>query len=145
MTLTRVKGIGPVGRFGDPGGDPGGGSGRGAPTAGGVDRKARRHPMRRLLAARLSVDLNFNHIGQEDRAGMQADRLEAERAITIIGKGRGYRVQHSRDTHAGRKIYLSYTSSSDTPDHIEVDLNFLFRAPYWYTRHQSDLSLRLHP
>jgi len=79
--------------------------------------------------ARLSVDLDFNYIGQEDRAGMQADRPEVERAIVIIGEGQGYRVQQSRDAHAGRKIYLSYTSSVGTPDRIEVDLNFLFRMP----------------
>jgi predicted nucleotidyltransferase component of viral defense system len=77
--------------------------------------------------ARLSVDLDFNYIGQEGRAGMQADRPEVERAIVIIGRGQGYRVQQSRDAHAGRKIYLSYTSSAGTPDRIEVDLNFLFR------------------
>jgi hypothetical protein len=33
--------------------------------------------------ARLSVDLDFNYIGQEDREGMQADRPEVERAIVI--------------------------------------------------------------
>jgi hypothetical protein len=79
--------------------------------------------------ARLSVDLDFNYIRQVDRAGMQADRPEVERAIVIIGEGQGYRVQQSRDAHAGRKIYLSYASSAGTPDRIEVDLNFLFRMP----------------
>jgi predicted nucleotidyltransferase component of viral defense system len=79
--------------------------------------------------ARLSVDLDFNYIGQEDRAGMQADRPDVERAIIIIGKGQGYRIQQSRDAHAGRKIYFSYASSAGTPDRVEVDLNFLFRVP----------------
>lgn len=79
--------------------------------------------------ARLSVDLDYNYIGQEDRTGMQSDRPEVERAIVIIGEGQGYRVQQSRDAHAGRKIYLSYTSSAGTRDRIEVDLNFLFRIP----------------
>ena len=79
--------------------------------------------------ARLSVDLDFNYIGQADRAGMLADRPEIERAIVIIGEGQGYRVQQSRDAHAGRKIYLSYTSAAGTPDRIEIDLNFLFRIP----------------
>ena len=79
--------------------------------------------------ARLSVDLDLNYIGQEDREGMQADRPEVERAIVIIGEGQGYRVQQSRDAHAGRKVYLSNTSSVGTPDRIEVDLNFLFRIP----------------
>ena len=79
--------------------------------------------------ARLSVDLDFNYIGHEDRAHAQADRPEVERAVTIIAEGQGYRVQLSRDSHAGRKIYLSYASSSGTPDRVEVDLNFLFRVP----------------
>ena len=78
---------------------------------------------------RLSVDLDFNYIGQEDRTGMQADRPDVERAIMIIGKGQGYRIQQSRDAHAGRKIYLSYTGSAGTPDRVEVDLNYLFRVP----------------
>lgn len=78
---------------------------------------------------RLSVDLDFNYIGQAEQAGMQADRPEVERAIVIIGEGQGYRVQQSGDAHAGRKIFLSYTSSAGTPDRIEVDLNFLFRIP----------------
>ena len=75
--------------------------------------------------ARLSVDLDFNYVGYEDRPLMQAERPEVERAIVIIGKGQGYRCQHSRDAHAGRKIYLSYVSSAGTPDRIEVDLNSL--------------------
>lgn len=79
--------------------------------------------------ARLSVDLDFNYIGHEDRARAQADRPEVERAITILAKGQGYRVQLSRDAHAGRKIYLSYVSAAGTPDRVEVDLNFLFRVP----------------
>ena len=79
--------------------------------------------------ARLSVDLDFNYIGQEVRAAMQADRPEVERAIVIIGEGQGYRIQQSRDAHAGRKIYLSYASTAGTPDRIEVDLNYLFRVP----------------
>ncbi len=79
--------------------------------------------------ARLSVDLDFNYVGQEARAGMQAERPEVEQAIVIIGEGQGYHVQQSRDAHAGRKIYLSYTSAAGTPDRIEIDLNFLFRIP----------------
>ena len=79
--------------------------------------------------ARLSVDLDFNYIGQEDRAGMLADRPDVERAIVIVGEGQGYRVQQSRDAHVGRKIYLSYLNLAGTPDRIEIDLNFLFRVP----------------
>jgi predicted nucleotidyltransferase component of viral defense system len=79
--------------------------------------------------ARLSVDLDFNYVGHEDRHQMQADRPDVERAVITIAKGQGYRVQQSRDAHAGRKIYLAYNNSTGTPDRIEVDLNFLFRLP----------------
>jgi len=79
--------------------------------------------------ARLSVDLDFNYVGHEDRARMQEERPQVERAIEIIGRGQGYQVQRSRDAHAGRKIFLSYTSATGTRDRIEVDLNFLFRMP----------------
>jgi hypothetical protein len=79
--------------------------------------------------ARLSVDLDFNYIGHEDRERAREDRPDVERAIAIIGEGQGYRIQHSRDSHAGRKIYLSYAATAGTPDRIEVDLNFLFRVP----------------
>lgn len=50
--------------------------------------------------ARLSVDLDFNYIGQADRAGMQEERPEVERAIEIVGRGQGYQIQGSRDAHA---------------------------------------------
>lgn len=79
--------------------------------------------------ARLSVDLDFNYIGEADRARMQRERPDVERALELIGRRQGYRLQWSRDAHAGRKLYLSYASAAGTPDRIEVDLNFLFRTP----------------
>jgi hypothetical protein len=79
--------------------------------------------------ARLSVDLDFNYIGHEDRELAQAQRPEVERAIEIIAQGQGYRIQRSQDAHAGRKTYLLYTGAAGTPDRIEIDLNFLFRVP----------------
>lgn len=78
---------------------------------------------------RLSVDLDFNYVGQVDRADMQDERPEVERAIEIVARGQGYRVQRSGEAHAGRKFYLSYSSVAGTRDRIEVDLNFLFRIP----------------
>jgi len=60
---------------------------------------------------------------------MQEERPEVERAIEIVARGQGYRVQWSREAHAGRKVYLSYSSVAGTRDRIEVDLNFLFRIP----------------
>ena len=78
---------------------------------------------------RLSVDLDFNYIGSGERARMIEDRPLIEKAVHQIAKGRGYQVQNSRDEHAGRKYFLTYVSSSRTPDRVELDLNFLYRVP----------------
>jgi predicted nucleotidyltransferase component of viral defense system len=79
--------------------------------------------------ARLSVDLDFDYIGHEERERAQAQRPEVERAIATIAQSQGYAIQRSRDAHAGRKTYLLYTNIAGTPDRIEIDLNFLFRVP----------------
>jgi len=79
--------------------------------------------------ARLSVDLDFNYVGHQERADMQRERPQVEHALEVIGRGQGYRVQRSREAHAGSKLYLSYSSAAGTWDRIEVDLNFLYRTP----------------
>lgn len=79
--------------------------------------------------ARLSVDLDFDYVGSEDRVQMQEERPEVERALETLGRGRGYRLQRSREAHAGRKIYLSYVNAAGAGDRIEVDVNYLFRMP----------------
>lgn len=79
--------------------------------------------------ARLSVDLDLNYVGSVEREAMLRDRPEVERAVERIAAGRGYRVQRSRDDHAGRKLFLGFQNSFGTPDRVEVDLNFLFRLP----------------
>src|SRR2546427_7371006 len=60
---------------------------------------------------------------------MLADQPELERAIRRIAETRAYRVQASRDEHAGRKLFLGYQAASGTPDRIEVDVNYLHRVP----------------
>jgi predicted nucleotidyltransferase component of viral defense system len=60
--------------------------------------------------ARLSVDLDFNYIGQVERAGMQADRPEVERAIVIIGEGQESAFSsHAMPMPAGRFILSTKT------------------------------------
>lgn len=78
---------------------------------------------------RLSVDLDFNYVGQLERDLMMADRPQVETAVIELAQRSGYRVQQSADAFAGRKIYLLYTSVTGPNDRIEVDLNFLFRLP----------------
>ena len=78
---------------------------------------------------RLSVDLDFNYIGALELSGMERDRPRVEEAVARIAGAQGYRIQWSREAHAGRKSFLSYTSARGGPDRIEVDLNFLHRQP----------------
>ncbi len=78
---------------------------------------------------RLSVDLDFNYIGEVDRDRMRAERPEVERAVQIIASGQGYAVQQSPDAHAGRKFFLGYHSLARAPARIEIDINYLYRIP----------------
>ena len=78
---------------------------------------------------RLSVDLDFNYVGRQDRAGMLEQRPDVERAVRRLVSGAGYRVQQSADEHAGRKYYLQFRDAYGTMDRIELDLNFLHRVP----------------
>jgi predicted nucleotidyltransferase component of viral defense system len=78
---------------------------------------------------RLSVDLDFNYIGQAERKKMLADRPLVETALVELARKRQYRVQKSAEAFAGRKLYLNYRSVLGPEDRIEVDLNFIFRLP----------------
>jgi len=78
---------------------------------------------------RLSVDLDFNYTGHADREKMLEERPRVEQAVAELAKRKGYRVQHSADAFAGRKMYLIYRSVLGPEDRIELDLNFLFRVP----------------
>ena len=76
---------------------------------------------------RLSVDLDYNYVGQLDRSAMLEARPVVEQAVVNLARRQGYRVQQSADAFAGRKFYLLYRSVLGPEERIEVDLNFLFR------------------
>ena len=78
---------------------------------------------------RLSVDLDFNYVGALDRQEMLDERPDVERAIEAIARELKYKIQWSREAHAGRKIFLNYTNASGGRDRIEIDLNFGHRLP----------------
>ena len=79
---------------------------------------------------RLSVDLDFNYIGQIEREQMLEDRPNIETAIIQISRRLDYRVQRSADAFAGRKLFLQYRSELGQNERIEIDLNFIFRVPF---------------
>lgn len=81
------------------------------------------------LPRRLSVDLDFNYIGSLGRNQMLRERPEVERALETIAGAQGYSIQRSSDEHAGRKLYLGYTSVRGSRDRIEVDIDYQFRQP----------------
>lgn len=80
-------------------------------------------------APRLSVDLDFNYVGAVEREVMLREQPEVQRAVEQISSADGYRVQRGREEHAGRKLYLNYVNGLGTGDHIEVDVNYMFRVP----------------
>jgi predicted nucleotidyltransferase component of viral defense system len=79
--------------------------------------------------SRLSVDLDYNYIGNLGRDAMLADRPRVEDALTDLAKRHSYRIQKSAEAFAGRKIFLRYRSAIGQEERIEIDLNFLFRLP----------------
>ena len=68
------------------------------------------------LPPRLSVDLDFNYVGALDREAMVAERPDVERAMQAIARELKYRIQWSREEHAGRKIFLNYSGASGSGD-----------------------------
>ena len=78
---------------------------------------------------RLSVDLDYNYVGQAERERMIEERLAIEAAVSELARRRQYLVQKSAEAFAGGKFYLGYRSALGNPDRIEIDLNFLFRVP----------------
>jgi len=78
---------------------------------------------------RLSVDLDFNYVGELERERMLVERSRVERALDDLASRAGYRVQRSGVAFAGRKSFLHYRSVLGHEDRIEVDVNFLLRLP----------------
>lgn len=77
---------------------------------------------------RLSVDLDFNYVGELEREAAARERPVVERDLERIARAQGYAVQRSRDAHAGRKLYLSFRRTiDDLRDRVEIDVNFLHR------------------
>ncbi len=78
---------------------------------------------------RLSVDLDFNYVGELDREAMLRERPDVEAALDRIARALRYDVSHSADEHAGRKFYLGYRSHAGSQDRIELDVNYQMRLP----------------
>lgn len=80
---------------------------------------------------RLSVDIDLNYIGAQDREAMVKERPQVEKALEVIFQRKGLRIRRIPDRHAGGKWRLQYKSILPQQGTLEVDLNFMFRIPLW--------------
>ena len=80
---------------------------------------------------RLSVDIDLNYVGAEDRETMLAERPKIEQAAQAVFAREGFTVRRMPEEHAGGKWSLRYQSAAGQGGNLEVDLNFMFRVPLW--------------
>ena len=80
---------------------------------------------------RLSIDIDLNYVGAEDREAMLAERPKIEQAVHAVFAREGFSVRRMPDEHAGGKWSLQYESTLGQTGNLEVDVNFMFRVPLW--------------
>ena len=80
---------------------------------------------------RLSVDIDLNYIGTEDRDGIIKVRPQIEQALRAVFSREDFVVRQVPEEHAGGKWLLQYQNSSKQTSNLEVDINFMFRTPLW--------------
>jgi len=83
-------------------------------------------------APRLSVDIDLNYVGAEERETMRADRPRVEQAVELIARRLGLTPQTpKREEHAGRSWVLRYASALGGTDNLKIDLVYTLRLPLW--------------
>lgn len=90
---------------------------------------------------RISVDIDLNYIGDLDREEMVANRPRVEKAIQAVFSREGFTIKRVPDEHAGGKWRLNYQTFSGQSGNLEVDLNYMFRLPFWDIRHADSYTL----
>lgn len=80
---------------------------------------------------RLSVDIDLNYVGAEDREIMLRERPKVEQAIQAVSSREGFLVGRMPEEHAGGKWRLGYQAASGQTKNLELDINFMYRTPLW--------------
>lgn len=80
---------------------------------------------------RLSVDIDLNYVGALDRETMLAERPKVDQAVQAVCSREGLAVRRVPSDHAGGKWRLTYVGSNGRPGNLELDINFMLRAPLW--------------
>jgi predicted nucleotidyltransferase component of viral defense system len=84
-----------------------------------------------LDVPRLSVDIDLNYVGAEDREAKLMERPKIEQAAQAVFSREGFTIRRIPEEHAGGKWLLRYESASGRTGNLEVDINFMFRVPLW--------------
>ena len=84
---------------------------------------------------RLSIDIDLNYVGQIDREAMLAERPEVERALEAVCGRAGIAIDRTPGAHAGGKWRLRYESPDGQGASLELDVNYMLRAPLWNPAH----------
>ena len=80
---------------------------------------------------RLSVDIDLNYIGNQDRDEFLQDKPKIEQAMQAVFSREGFTIRHIPDEHAGGKWQLQYQSAASQTSNLQVDVNYMFRVPLW--------------
>lgn len=80
---------------------------------------------------RLSVDIDLNYIGSIEKEVMLLERSLVDRALEAIFKREDLIVRRVPVRHAGGKWQLKYESALGGFGNLEVDLNYMFRVPFY--------------
>ena len=80
---------------------------------------------------RLSVDIDLNYIGAVDRATMEKERPLVDRDLRAACERTGVTVKRIPTEHAGGKWRLSFVTAAGGTGTLELDVNYILRAPLW--------------
>ena len=80
---------------------------------------------------RLSVDVDLNYVGEEERMAMLADRSKIDQALQAVFTREGFSVKRIPEEHAGGKWRLRYPNAYGRTSNLEIDINFMYRVPLW--------------
>ena len=80
---------------------------------------------------RLSVDIDLNIIGSDNRDELVQIKPKIEQAMQAVFSREGFTIRQIPQEHAGGKWQLQYQSATGQTSNLQVDINFMFRVPLW--------------
>ena len=78
---------------------------------------------------RLSVDIDLNIIGSDNRDELVQIKPKIEQAMQAVFSREGFTIRQIPQEHAGGKWQLQYQSATGQTSNLQVDINFMFRVP----------------